>query len=277
MRNMLFRVLTVLLLAVIGLSVLPAPVAATGGDGRLNPEVMEYYTVYCQNDALDIYKGDGNLLNRVPLANLLGLHVVGAGWDIGRGMHITRYGDTIVVSGNNGNRAPQAGQKAFSLNACIGANGRTPVPVSPYGTETPFSAAVTGGETAAWYPVIVPVVYPQAGGRVHVVRPGENAFRIALAYGVSLADLAAANQLYNVDRIYARQVLVIPGAGYVPAWPPAQPGSGDNLTHVLQRGETLYRVALRYNVTVSALIAANHILDVRRIPAGTVLVIPAAG
>ena len=48
------------------------------------------------------------------------------------------------------------------------------------------------------------------GARVHVVRPGENLFRIALCYGVPLARLAAINRIADVNLIYAGQTLLIP-------------------------------------------------------------------
>lgn len=46
--------------------------------------------------------------------------------------------------------------------------------------------------------------------RTHVVRAGENLFRIALRYGVPLSRLAAVNGISNPARIYAGQTLVIP-------------------------------------------------------------------
>lgn len=45
-------------------------------------------------------------------------------------------------------------------------------------------------------------------------------------------------------------------------------------THVVQPGETLFRIALRYGVTVEALAAANNIADPTHIYAGQTLVIP---
>ncbi len=47
---------------------------------------------------------------------------------------------------------------------------------------------------------------------VHVVQPGENLFRISLRYGVSMASIAAANHITNLDLIFAGQRLFIPGA-----------------------------------------------------------------
>lgn len=105
---------------------------------------------------------------------------------------------------------------------------------------------------------------------VHVVQPGENLYRIALRYGVSVSALAAANGITNPNRIYAGQQLVIPTSSRAPA-DLSVPVPG---THVVQRGENLYRIALRYNVTMSELAAANGIVNLNCIYVGQVLRIP---
>jgi murein DD-endopeptidase MepM/ murein hydrolase activator NlpD len=46
--------------------------------------------------------------------------------------------------------------------------------------------------------------------------------------------------------------------------------------HMLEEGETLYRVSKMYDVTVEELIEANKITDYSNIPAGTMLKIPGA-
>jgi lipoprotein NlpD len=46
----------------------------------------------------------------------------------------------------------------------------------------------------------------------HRVKPGENLYRIGLAYGVTHQQLAEANSLRNPDRIEIGQVIRIPGA-----------------------------------------------------------------
>src|SRR2546422_11548412 len=48
-------------------------------------------------------------------------------------------------------------------------------------------------------------------------------------------------------------------------------------THIVQPGETLYRIALRYGVTVGALAAYNGLSDPTRIHPGQVLNIPPTG
>jgi len=53
----------------------------------------------------------------------------------------------------------------------------------------------------------------QSVGQTHVVRPGENLFRIALRYGVSVQALASINGIANPTMIYVGQTLVIPAYG----------------------------------------------------------------
>jgi LysM repeat protein len=53
-------------------------------------------------------------------------------------------------------------------------------------------------------------VTPAPGGRTHVVARGENLFRISLRYGTTVQALAAANNIANVNLVYAGQVLRIP-------------------------------------------------------------------
>ncbi len=55
-----------------------------------------------------------------------------------------------------------------------------------------------------------PVTPPPTTYRTHVVQAGENLFRIALRYGVSMWDIAKLNNIYNLRLIYAGQVLLIP-------------------------------------------------------------------
>jgi murein DD-endopeptidase MepM/ murein hydrolase activator NlpD len=53
----------------------------------------------------------------------------------------------------------------------------------------------------------------KAPGTFHVVKPGENLFRIGKAYDVSFEELARLNQLKDARQIRVGQKLFIPGAG----------------------------------------------------------------
>jgi LysM repeat protein len=55
-----------------------------------------------------------------------------------------------------------------------------------------------------------PTPAPATQQRTHVVQAGQNLFRIALRYGVSLEQLARVNGITNMNRIFVGQVLTIP-------------------------------------------------------------------
>jgi LysM repeat protein len=99
-----------------------------------------------------------------------------------------------------------------------------------------------------------------------VVQPGENLFRISLHYGMSHQALAAANGIINPDLIYVGQSLTIPAEGTTPTTPTG--------THVVQPGENLFRIGLKYGVTAEAIAVANDISNVNLIYPGQRLHIP---
>jgi hypothetical protein len=95
-------------------------------DGRLNPDMAEYYSVWCANDLIEVWGGKPapQLIVTFALVDVLQLGDVGS---LNAGsITLSRTGDTIVLSGNNGNNAPNPGSKWFSLNECLTRNGRTP-------------------------------------------------------------------------------------------------------------------------------------------------------
>ncbi|MGC8946236.1 MAG: LysM peptidoglycan-binding domain-containing protein [Anaerolineae bacterium] len=87
---------------------------------------------------------------------------------------------------------------------------------SPERTATPTpSATMTPSPTATAVPTIPPPS-PTPGPLLHTVRPGETLASIAAAYGVSLAELIAANHIQDPNFIQAGQVLVIPEVAVTP-------------------------------------------------------------
>jgi len=109
----------------------------------------------------------------------------------------------------------------------------------------------------------------QGGEKVtHVVQPGENLFRIALKYGTTVEAIAAANNIINPSFVYVGQELVIVKGGTVPG------GSTGVRYHVVQPGETLWSIAMRYGTTPWQIAAANGIANINFIYAGRTLRIP---
>ncbi len=156
----------------------------------------------------------------------------------------------------------------------------TPTPSPEPATPTP-TTAVEASPTAAPTSTPVPTTVPTAAATAvptvaptaavsrpttHVVQPGENLFRIALHYGMTWKALAAANGIINPDFIYPGQRLTIPGE--VAAAP-----TGERV-HVVQPGENLFRIALKYGTTVEAIAVANDITNVHFVFVGQRLRIP---
>jgi LysM repeat protein len=119
-----------------------------------------------------------------------------------------------------------------------------------------------------------------AGEVVHVVAPGDNLYRIALRYKVTVAAIVSRNSINNANIIYVGQRLVIPNGGTTP--PPATtpvPGNPPptTTTYKVVRGDTLGKIATRFNTTVAALAQLNGIANPNRIYVGQVLKISGSG
>jgi LysM repeat protein len=127
----------------------------------------------------------------------------------------------------------------------------------------------------------VGVVTTSAQDTTYVVRFGDTLYRISLRFGVSVSDLASANNIRNINLIYAGQTLRIPssGGGTPPATPvpgaTQQPGGTSN--YVVVRGDTLGRIAQRFGTTVAAIAQANGITNINLIFVGQRLTIPGGG
>ncbi len=148
-----------------------------------------------------------------------------------------------------------------------------------------------GGGTAAPAPTATPVpseptTTPTTNG-THTVQSGETLFSIARRYGVGVADLAQLNGLVNTNLIYVGQPLQIPGgAGNTPTpapiatpTPTSEPTSEPTSTstmHIVQSGETLSVIALRYGVTINSIMQANGLSNANYIYVGQALTIPNA-
>lgn len=101
---------------------------------------------------------------------------------------------------------------------------------------------------------------PLSDGSTYVVRAGDTLNAIAARFGVSPGTLAAANRISNPNKIYIGQRLTIPGRTAAP--PATSPGAGTPASsgvHIVQAGETLSKIAVRYGTTVQALMSANGI------------------
>ncbi|MBZ0277262.1 MAG: LysM peptidoglycan-binding domain-containing protein, partial [Anaerolineae bacterium] len=114
----------------------------------------------------------------------------------------------------------------------------------------------------------------------HVVRPGENLYRIALRYGTTVAAIAQENGITNPALIRVGATLRIPGVAPVPTPVPATsaptPVPPQTTTYTVRPGDTLFRIALNNRTTVAEIVALNNIPNRNVIYVGQVLRIVAS-
>jgi LysM repeat protein len=148
----------------------------------------------------------------------------------------------------------------------------TPQPPTPTPPPTETSVATTAVPTFTPAPTeeeAAPTPEPSTfETKAHTVQAGENMFRIALRYDTTVQAIANANGIANPALIYVGQVLTIPEPGDAPS--PAPGGT----TYVVQPGDNLFRIALKYNMSYTYLAQYNNIANPSNIYVGQTLRIP---
>jgi len=103
----------------------------------------------------------------------------------------------------------------------------------------------------------------------HIVQPGDTLLDLELFYHTPLHELSSLNNLDMDTGIGAGQKLHIPVTFNVNTLPREGP-----ITYTVQRGDTLFRIATRYGVSVVSLASINAIYNIDTIYVGQELVIP---
>ncbi len=96
-----------------------------------------------------------------------------------------------------------------------------------------------------------------------------------MKFGTTVDAIKEANGLTS-DFIVVGQELIIPVDDVVPP-ETVPPPSGGPTIHIVQPGENLFRISLRYGTTVDAIAKANNIVNPWFIYVGQELKIPAGG
>jgi LysM repeat protein len=112
---------------------------------------------------------------------------------------------------------------------------------------------------------------PPGNPSTYTVQRGDWIYALARRFGVPVASLLAANPGINPNLLYPGQVLTIP-SGSTPPPDPQVPPSGN--TYTVQRGDTLFAIAVRFRTTIIALQIANKLANPNFIFPGQVLMIP---
>ena len=95
----------------------------------------------------------------------------------------------------------------------------------------------------------------------YIVKAGDNLYIIANTYGVTVDELKEFNNLNN-NLLYIGQVLKIPGKEI-----------SDEIVYVVEKGDSLWSIAKKYNITVNELKNYNNLTD-NMLSIGEKLLIP---
>lgn len=114
-----------------------------------------------------------------------------------------------------------------------------------------------------------------AESQTYVVQPGDTIFKISVRFGVSMDAIRRANGITG-DRIFAGQSLTIPDPNAPVDNPPPANTGGQPVVHIVQSGETLFTIGLRYGLTWTRIQAANGLAGTT-VYTGQKLNIPVSG
>jgi LysM repeat protein len=124
---------------------------------------------------------------------------------------------------------------------------------------------------------------PASTGSTHTVVSGDTCGAIATRYGITTAELRAANRAINegCTNLVPGQELRIPGGagggstGAGTAAPTATPRPGGTRTYTVKSGDNCYDIGQSFGVTEAAIIAANGLdAECRSLRVGQELIIP---
>lgn len=112
----------------------------------------------------------------------------------------------------------------------------------------------------------------------YTVASGDTLFAIARRFGTTITALVSLNNLTNPDRLDVGQVLKIPTQGPVTPAPTqaATATPSARVTYVVQAGDTLSRIALRFNTSAQEIALLNGLTNPDLIFVGQLLVIQQA-
>jgi len=111
---------------------------------------------------------------------------------------------------------------------------------------------------------------PCPGGRFYTIQPGDTLFRIARFFNVTVDAILQANPGLDPDSLVVGRIICIPGAA-----PPTECPAG-TVPYIIRAGDTYFAIAIRFNTTVAALIAANPGVDPNALMIGQRICIPGA-
>ncbi|MEM7028509.1 MAG: LysM peptidoglycan-binding domain-containing protein [Chloroflexota bacterium] len=151
-------------------------------------------------------------------------------------------------------------------------NTATPMPrqVTSTATNTP-----TASPTPTITPTYTPTPSPTPTPIIHQIRQGETLIFLADKYNVSVDNIIRANSISENTLLQLGQDLIIPAPNTIPG---AVVSDGRTvIQYTIQEGDTLFGLALRYDVSLATLTRANPDIDLDFLSIGQKITIPLGG
>ena len=124
------------------------------------------------------------------------------------------------------------------------------------------------------------------GNILHTIQNGETLYRLSKIYEVTAQEICDANPGLSTSNFKVGEVVIIPNQGNKVKEIPVTAAVADNDddaeeneenapdTHKVKKGETLYSISKKYNITIEELTAANPILKEGKLKRKMILSIP---
>ncbi len=158
---------------------------------------------------------------------------------------------------------PATAQPSPEATQSLGTPPATPAEgVTPSVEESAVPTPVPPVETPEATPV--PTEPPaEPGVTTYTIQAGDTLYSLAARFGTTAEEIAALNGISLSAMLYVGQTLQLPGSATEPP-----------NVHIVQPGENLYRIALRYGTTWQELAQLNNIYDPTQLRVGQQLLLP---
>lgn len=102
------------------------------------------------------------------------------------------------------------------------------------------------------------------------IRKGDTLYKIAKKYDTTVNKIVKFNKIQNPNKIYAGEILLIPTKNNTVS---TGNNNKNNTVYIVKKGDTLWKIAKRYNTTISNIVKMNNIKNKNIIYPGQKLII----
>ena len=108
----------------------------------------------------------------------------------------------------------------------------------------------------------------------YTIKDGDTLFKLAEKFNTTVDDLVKLNGIEDPDEIWAGNILKIPVFPVTLPMPKPDNDNDDTIKYIVQEGDTLWKIAKRFNVSVADIINLNRLCNPDCIYPEQVITIP---